>query len=130
RPVRAGHRPPVLPMPSVRVRGEGWGQANRGPGHETSPTTSPVHRPSGVPQGPGRFSRAGRPGVLERTVIVRRMTRWLDDRLRASSFARTALDKVFPDHWSFMLGEVALYCFVILVLTGIYLTFFFVPSSR
>jgi ubiquinol-cytochrome c reductase cytochrome b subunit len=63
-------------------------------------------------------------------VIVRRTTRWLDDRLGASSFARTALDKVFPDHWSFMLGEVALYCFVILVLTGIYLTFFFVPSSR
>ena len=31
------------------------------------------------------------------------------------SFARTALNKVFPDHWSFMLGEVALYCFVVLV---------------
>jgi quinol---cytochrome-c reductase cytochrome b subunit len=63
-------------------------------------------------------------------MIVRRTTRWLDDRLGASSFARTALDKVFPDHWSFMLGEIALYCFVILVLTGVYLTFFFVPSSR
>jgi ubiquinol-cytochrome c reductase cytochrome b subunit len=63
-------------------------------------------------------------------MIVRRVTRWLDDRLGASSFARTALDKVFPDHWSFMLGEIALYCFVILVLTGVYLTFFFVPSSR
>ena len=33
----------------------------------------------------------------------------------APSFARTALDKVFPDHWSFMLGEIALYCFVILL---------------
>ena len=63
-------------------------------------------------------------------MIVRRTTRWLDDRLGVSSFARTALDKVFPDHWSFMLGEIALYCFVILVLTGIYLSFFFVPSSR
>jgi quinol---cytochrome-c reductase cytochrome b subunit len=63
-------------------------------------------------------------------MIVRRTARWLDDRLGASSFARKALDKVFPDHWSFMLGEVALYCFVILVLTGIYLSFFFVPSSR
>lgn len=63
-------------------------------------------------------------------MIVRRTTRWLDDRLGASSFARTALDKVFPDHWSFMLGEIALYCFVILVLTGVYLSFFFVPSSR
>src|SRR5207245_7186219 len=54
----------------------------------------------------------------------------MDDRLGTSRFARKALNKVFPDHWSFMLGEVALYCFVILVLTGIYLTFFFVPSAK
>jgi ubiquinol-cytochrome c reductase cytochrome b subunit len=63
-------------------------------------------------------------------VIVRRVTQWFDDRLGATSWVRTALNKVFPDHWSFMLGEIAMYCFVILVLTGIYLTFFFVPSSR
>lgn len=63
-------------------------------------------------------------------MIVRRLTRWFDDRLGATSWARTALNKVFPDHWSFMLGEIAMYCFAILVLTGIYLTFFFVPSSR
>src|SRR5207249_1801775 len=43
--------------------------------------------------------------------------------------ARTALDKTFPDHWSFMLGELALYCFLILVGTGIFLTFFFRPSA-
>ena len=36
--------------------------------------------------------------------------------------------KVFPDHWSFMLGEIALYSFLILLLTGVYLTFFFQPS--
>jgi ubiquinol-cytochrome c reductase cytochrome b subunit len=63
-------------------------------------------------------------------VIVRRVTQWFDDRLGATSWVRTALNKVFPDHWSFMLGEIAMYCFVILVLTGVYLTFFFVPSSR
>ena len=40
------------------------------------------------------------------------------------------LDKIFPDHWSFMIGEIALYCFVILVLTGSYLTFFFSPSEQ
>jgi ubiquinol-cytochrome c reductase cytochrome b subunit len=39
------------------------------------------------------------------------------------------LNKVFPDHWSFMIGELALYSFVILVLTGTYLTFFFRPSA-
>jgi ubiquinol-cytochrome c reductase cytochrome b subunit len=53
---------------------------------------------------------------------------WLDQRLGAAGFARTALNKVFPDHWSFMIGELALYCFTILVLTGVYLTFFFHAS--
>jgi ubiquinol-cytochrome c reductase cytochrome b subunit len=63
-------------------------------------------------------------------VILRRMSRWFDDRLGASSFARSALNKVFPDHWSFMLGEIALYCFVVLVLTGTYLTFFFSTGTQ
>jgi ubiquinol-cytochrome c reductase cytochrome b subunit len=63
-------------------------------------------------------------------VITKRIARWLDDRLGASKFARTSLNKVFPDHWSFMLGEIAMYCFVILVVTGIYLTFFFVASEK
>jgi ubiquinol-cytochrome c reductase cytochrome b subunit len=63
-------------------------------------------------------------------VIVRRTVRWLDDRLGATTFTRHALTKVFPDHWSFMLGEIALYCFVILVATGTFLAFFFVPSPN
>ncbi len=62
--------------------------------------------------------------------VTRRVARWLDRRLGAADFARSALNKVFPDHWSFMIGELALYCFVILILTGIYLTFFFDPSSN
>ena len=41
---------------------------------------------------------------------------------------RKALRYVFPDHWSFLLGEVALYAFLVLVATGIYLTFFFDPT--
>jgi ubiquinol-cytochrome c reductase cytochrome b subunit len=40
------------------------------------------------------------------------------------------LQKVFPDHWSFMLGEIALYSFVILLLSGTFLTFWFDPSMR
>jgi ubiquinol-cytochrome c reductase cytochrome b subunit len=63
-------------------------------------------------------------------VITRRIARWIDDRLGASRFARSTLDKAFPDHWSFMLGEVALYCFVVLVLTGIFLAFFFEASAK
>jgi ubiquinol-cytochrome c reductase cytochrome b subunit len=63
-------------------------------------------------------------------MILRRGARWLDDRLGAASVARTTLAKVFPDHWSFMLGEIALYCFVTLVLTGVFLSFFFTPGSN
>jgi len=54
--------------------------------------------------------------------------RGIDDRLGSSNFVRRSLNKVFPDHWSFMLGEIAMYCFVILLLTGTYLSFFYTPS--
>jgi quinol---cytochrome-c reductase cytochrome b subunit len=63
-------------------------------------------------------------------VIVRRLVRFLNDRLGTTGFARRALNKAFPDHWSFMLGEIALYCFVILVGTGTFLAFFYNPSAR
>jgi ubiquinol-cytochrome c reductase cytochrome b subunit len=63
-------------------------------------------------------------------VLTRRLLRWIDDRLGGAPFATKALNRVFPDHWSFMFGEVALYCFIILVGTGIYLSFFFEPSTR
>ncbi len=54
---------------------------------------------------------------------------WLDDRLGVAKGGRTFLDKIFPDHWSFLLGEIALYSFVVLVATGIFLTLYFVPSA-
>ena len=54
----------------------------------------------------------------------------LDRRLGVASPLRKALRYVFPDHWSFMLGEIALYAFVVLVGTGIYLTLFYVPSGQ
>ena len=57
------------------------------------------------------------------------MLGWLDDRLGTASWARTGLRKVFPDHWSFLLGEVALFCLVVLVLTGVFLTLFYVPDA-
>jgi ubiquinol-cytochrome c reductase cytochrome b subunit len=53
----------------------------------------------------------------------------LDERLGVAKAGRTFLDKIFPDHWSFMLGEIALYSFVILIATGVYLTLYYVPSS-
>jgi quinol---cytochrome-c reductase cytochrome b subunit len=54
----------------------------------------------------------------------------LDDRLHSASGIRKLLNKVFPDHWSFLLGELALWSFVILLLTGTYLSFFFDPSME
>jgi len=45
-------------------------------------------------------------------------------------WARANMRKTFPDHWSFMLGEICLYSFVLLVLTGVYLTLFFHPSMN
>jgi quinol---cytochrome-c reductase cytochrome b subunit len=54
--------------------------------------------------------------------------RWFDDRLRTARPVRTFLRKIFPDHWSFLLGEIALYSFIILLLTGTFLTLFFQPS--
>src|SRR5947209_4964665 len=51
-----------------------------------------------------------------------------DDRLIVAGPLRRTLNKVFPDHWSFLLGEIALYSFVVLLLSGTYLTFFYDPS--
>ena len=61
-------------------------------------------------------------------LVIRRAVAYLDQRSGAAPFLRKALRYVFPDHWSFLLGEVALYAFIVLVATGIYLTLFFEPS--
>ncbi len=53
---------------------------------------------------------------------------WADDRLGLATLAKKNLRKVFPDHWSFMLGEIALWSFVVLLLSGVFLTLWFDPS--
>ena len=55
---------------------------------------------------------------------------WLDDRFHAAGYTQKLMRKVFPDHWSFLLGEIALWSFVILLLTGTFLSLFFVPSMN
>ncbi|MGE7434913.1 cytochrome bc1 complex cytochrome b subunit [Kitasatospora sp. NPDC001175] len=91
---------------------------------ETSP---PPGRKAGAPSGtstsadaPG--SRANPDNKWEAAAD------WTDGRLGIYSLAKANLRKIFPDHWSFMLGEIALYTFVIIILTGVWLTLFFVPS--
>jgi ubiquinol-cytochrome c reductase cytochrome b subunit len=60
--------------------------------------------------------------------LLPRLARWVDNRLGTANVVRKTLDKIFPDHWSFMLGEAALYCFVVLIVTGVFLTFFYEAS--
>ncbi|MFF4831146.1 cytochrome bc complex cytochrome b subunit [Streptomyces sp. NPDC001315] len=73
----------------------------------------------------GRASsaRRGEPGKGEK------LADWADGRLGIYALAKANMRKVFPDHWSFMLGEICLYSFLILILTGVYLTLFFEPSG-
>jgi ubiquinol-cytochrome c reductase cytochrome b subunit len=54
---------------------------------------------------------------------------WVDERTGIAKAGAFLLKKVFPDHWSFMLGEVAMYSMIICLLTGVFLTFWFVPSA-
>ena len=49
---------------------------------------------------------------------------------RSRAGGRSVLNKIFPDHWSFLLGEIALYSFIILLATGVFLTLYFVPSGH
>ena len=82
----------------------------------------------------GNFSGRGRPVVVGRAqpeaegVIRGSSSATSTSAPAAAPFVTKALRYVFPDHWSFLLGEVALYSFVLLVATGIYLTLFFEPS--
>ncbi len=60
--------------------------------------------------------------------VVQKALDEADIRYHGARPLRTALNKVFPSHWSFMLGEAALYSFIVLLLSGVYLTLFFDPS--
>ena len=63
-------------------------------------------------------------------MIVRRAVRWLDVRLGSNAGIHYLLHKIYPDHWSFYFGEFALYCFIVLVGTGVWLTFAFHASEK
>ena len=54
---------------------------------------------------------------------------WIDDRTGGAKAVGPLMKKVFPDHWSFMLGEIAMYSMIICLLSGVFLTFWFVPSA-
>ncbi|WP_151479256.1 cytochrome bc1 complex cytochrome b subunit [Streptomyces albicerus] len=76
-----------------------------------------------------RAAAAGRSGRPPQTGKGERLADWADGRLGIYGLAKSQMRKVFPDHPSFMLGEICLYTFIILILTGVYLTLFFEPSA-
>ena len=82
----------------------------------TSPAAAPGLNQDDAPLGPGM-----------------KLTNWasnyLDERTSISGLVKELGRKIFPDHWSFMLGEVALYSFIVILLSGSFLTFFFQPSG-
>ena len=61
--------------------------------------------------------------------MIRTVSNAVEERTGSAAFLHKALRYVFPDHWSFLLGEIALYSFVTLVATGVYLALFYSPST-
>ncbi|WP_105969014.1 cytochrome bc1 complex cytochrome b subunit [Streptomyces geranii] len=57
-----------------------------------------------------------------------KVAEWFGGRLGVPGSVRAKARKAFPDHWSFLLGEICLYSFVVIVVTGVYLTLYFHPS--
>ncbi|MFM9371302.1 cytochrome b [Streptomyces sp. Da 82-17] len=81
---------------------------------------SDVRTEGAQPRGGGRGPAQGR---------GERLADWADGRLGLFALAKSQMRKVFPDHWSFLFGEICLYSFLILILTGVWLTLFFEPSA-
>src|SRR6478752_3281581 len=55
---------------------------------------------------------------------------YLDQRTGVGTAVKVFARKIFPDHWSFLLGEIALFSFITILISGVFLTMFFVPSMN
>jgi len=60
--------------------------------------------------------------------FTQKAANYVDERTSASTAVKALGRKIFPDHWSFMLGEIALYSFIVILISGTFLTFFYDPS--
>jgi ubiquinol-cytochrome c reductase cytochrome b subunit len=84
---------------------------------ETKPAAAPTVSETSLAAAPSRGAR-----------FTGAAANYIDERTSISGLVKELGRKIFPDHWSFMLGEVALYSFVVILLSGTFLTFFFQPS--
>jgi ubiquinol-cytochrome c reductase cytochrome b subunit len=89
---------------------------------------SPISTPKGAA---GLRARDSKPPARARGPLAKAggLASWVDDRTGTAKPVNYLLKKVFPDHWSFMLGEIAMFSLIILLVTGTFLTFWFVPSA-
>lgn len=85
-------------------------------------------KPTTVTDTPSEAITPGKPTKANGLKAAEPALKWADERFTLASVGKFGLRKVFPDHWSFLLGEVALYSFIVLLLTGVFLTIWFKPS--
>ncbi|MEV7691722.1 cytochrome bc complex cytochrome b subunit [Microbacterium sp. NPDC089189] len=91
----------------------------------THPTENVTQEPA---SGTAQTAPAGRDGKPLGGRFVGAAANYLDERTSLSGLVKELGRKIFPDHWSFMLGEIALWAFVVVLLSGTFLTFFFQAS--
>src|SRR5215211_4569623 len=118
-------------MPLLDVRPRSGREGPLRPGGPAAPPAAADGRSRRRSARRRRLLGPDRPGLVEREAlaVIRWLVRALDERLGTSPLLKKTLRYVFPDHWSFLLGEIALYAFVVLVGTGVFLTLFFEPST-
>ncbi len=75
-------------------------------------------------------SNGKKPAAAAKPNRLGSVAEWADERVGLAGLAKKNLRKVFPDHWSFMLGEIAMWSFVVLLLTGVFLSLWFKPSME
>ena len=135
--------PPVdLPLPPIDLRRAARLQAGVRAGAPVAPqlpltvdreatwcrrATTPS--PSAQASGTADEHHRGTGPARKRYGVSKSVFDTVDERFGSSKFLTSVLDKIFPDHWSFMVGEVAMDSLIVLIATGIYLTFFYVPSG-
>ena len=72
--------------------------------------------------------RRSKPAVSDEEAVTDAV-RFVDERLGVAPFIKATMSYLFPDNWTFLFGEIALYSFIVLLVTGTYLAFFFDPST-
>lgn len=121
------NRPPV-PHPAAGERGSTGGRGSTRGMSLADLFRKEVRRHRPRPVSRAKFEATKRLPSPRR--VTAKVTAELDDRIGLAKGTEKFLNHIFPDHWSFLLGEVAMYAFVVLVVTGIFLTLYYVPSEH